>query len=279
MTQSAFAPGKIILSGEYAVLFGYPGIAIPSTLGIDVTFEPDGTKDIRLETSQSIAHPEWRAFVEKILAELRKEKELPGGTLRIEGTLPFGKGMGSSTALLIAIAKVFDCNSKEHIRAIENILTPGNSGLDFEVIWNEKPMLREGTDTHPIDLDLTFLRNAILIDTGLPDQTTSELVRVIKEQKNTLEEPLHAIMHCTQDLLNGKDPFEVFRRHHKAQVALGVVPEPVQKLIAGIEQLGCSAKVIGAGSRTGGGGMVLAIQKGTDVLSRLASVDYPVHSL
>ncbi|NLG07305.1 hypothetical protein GX553_02525, partial [Candidatus Peribacteria bacterium] len=40
MAHNASAPGKIILSGEYAVVFGYPGIAVPAPIGMRVAFEP-----------------------------------------------------------------------------------------------------------------------------------------------------------------------------------------------------------------------------------------------
>ncbi|MBT7493790.1 MAG: mevalonate kinase, partial [Candidatus Peribacter sp.] len=39
--STATVSGKIILTGEYAVLFGYPGIAVPSPLKMAVSFEED----------------------------------------------------------------------------------------------------------------------------------------------------------------------------------------------------------------------------------------------
>lgn len=59
--------------------------------------------------------------------------------------------------------------------------------------------------------------------------------------------------------MGGEALATVMREHHKAQVALGVVPAGVRDLIAAIEQAGGAAKVIGAGSRTGGAGIVLAV--------------------
>jgi mevalonate kinase len=57
----------------------------------------------------------------------------------------------------------------------------------------------------------------------------------------------------------GEDLQTVMRDHHRAQVALGVVPPDVADMVDGIESTGGAAKVIGAGSRTGGAGMVLAL--------------------
>lgn len=276
MKKSVFAPGKIILSGEYAVMFGYPGIAIPSTLGITATFEENDSNKLTIVIEKEMKHPKLEEFIQDILKELKKNQKLPNGTLTIDATLPVGKGMGSSTALVICICKVFGVEEKESVRTIEDSLTPGNSGIDFEVIWTEKPILLEEKTQSVAELDLTFLKNALLIDTGLPKEPTSELVSWVRERKSKLEEPLHEIMHCTQDLLSGKNIFEIFRRHHKAQIKLGVVPEAVQQLIAGIEHMGGNAKVIGAGGRTGGGGMVLVIHANKDSLRKLASLDYSV---
>ena len=49
------APGKIILTGEYAVVFGYPGIAVPSPLSMTVTLEEDdsGSLTISLRTRRA----------------------------------------------------------------------------------------------------------------------------------------------------------------------------------------------------------------------------------
>ena len=64
---------------------------------------------------------------------------------------------------------------------------------------------------------------------------------------------------------------DIIRNHHSAQCALGVVPAPVQALITHIEELGGAAKVIGAGGRNGGAGMVLAFGISKDKVS-----EYPV---
>ncbi|MBI2523739.1 hypothetical protein HYW11_00780, partial [Candidatus Peregrinibacteria bacterium] len=81
---------------------------------------------------------------------------------------------------------------------------------------------------------------------------------------------LQTIGHCTERLIAGESPLIVFSDHHRAQVALGVVPELVQKLIADIEQTGGAAKVIGAGGRISGGGMVFALHQKRSTLTNLA---------
>ena len=250
--------GKIILTGEYAVLFGYEGIAVPSPLKMTVAFEEDAeTKDLSVAWEQMIGKPEWQKYLKAIIHECGKF----GGSLTIASEIPLGKGMGSSTSLVIAVCKSLlgeDC--KERAEEIEDIVNPGNSGIDFAVIWSEKPVrFIKGSKPEVIELPVDILKGALLIDTGEPDQQTPELIAWIKERKIDLSAPLKTIGDCTERLRKGEDLATVIRDHNKAQQSLGVVSDKAKELITKIEQEGGAAKVIGAGSKTGGCGMILVI--------------------
>lgn len=270
----AFAPGKIILSGEYAVVFGYPGVAIPSPFGLFVSFE-EGGKDLNLRWKGIVPETErWDMYLRHIVLEAEHVADRTfRGTLTVSNNLPLGKGMGSSTALLIATMKCLLGEACEReANAIEDALNAGHSGIDFAVIWSGAPLLfRKGKPQERATLDTSFLRNAVLIDTGTPNESTSDLVAWVTlrqahldaehsmPRQSDITEALETIGRCTERLLRGEDPMRVMRDHHRAQVMIGVVPEVVQDLIAGIEAIGGAAKVLGAGARTGGGGMVLAL--------------------
>lgn len=268
MREQCSASGKIILSGEYAVLFGYPGIAVPSKEHLEVEYKPSekNTRSITLETVNPITSEQrsmWENYAEGICREVEKEHEPVKGNITIRTNLPLGKGMGSSTALVIALSKALlgqDC--KKQALMIEDAVNPGHSGLDFAVIWEEKPVLFK-KETPPISISMPtdILGHCTLIDTGVPDQTTPELVAWVRTRAKEpmAQGALETIGQCTSDLLKGAPLKEILQRHHQAQVALGVVPLETQKLIADIERKGGAAKVIGAGARTGGGGMVLAL--------------------
>jgi mevalonate kinase len=140
-------------------------------------------------------------------------------------------------------------------------MNPGHSGLDFTVIWHERPVyFRKGQEPEFLHLSEEFLKNVEFIDTGTPDQTTPQMVEWVKSREAELQPPLQEIARCTERLREGTEPLSaIIRDHHRAQVALGVVPPEVQKKIAELEAQGKAAKVIGAGGRTGGGGMVLVV--------------------
>lgn len=276
MKRVASAPGKMILSGEYAVVFGHPGIAVPSPLRVTVSFEPEGQGDLTLH-DEHLAAPGCRSYLETIVMECeRVAAKKFHGTLRIESRIPLGRGMGSSTAIVIGVCRALlgnDCESRA--MEINDHVDPGNSGLDFAVIWSNRPTLfRKGETSRSIDLDLSFLEQAVLIDTGKPNEATAELVAWMKlrveaggEEAASLNDAFAMIGSCTQALLDGEHPLTVFPDHHRAQLALGVVPDATHQLILAIEEAGGAAKVLGAGARTGGGGMVLALHSDPDMIA------------
>jgi len=277
MAHHASAPGKIILSGEYAVVFGYPGIAVPAPIGMRVAFEPSQQGKMLLDWKD--APQKWLEYLGAI-AERCGELGAQKGKLSVVNQLPLGKGMGSSTALVIAVTRALlgqDCRAQA--LAVEDAVNPGNSGLDFAVIWEGKPVLfRKNTEPQPMNLPANLLENAMLIDTGTPNEATPELIAWVKEREQELLPHLKTIGECTERLAIGENLQNVLRKHHRAQVALGVVPEAVQELIAEIERAGGAGKVLGAGARTGGGGIVLALGKKEELISIATSMEYSIPS-
>jgi len=280
MTSIAQASGKIILTGEYAVVFGFPGIAIPSPLKMEVEFEALRARredrdlsGINVEWIGIEGDENWNAYLKDILNYIERFKgKILQGRLTINNELPLGKGMGSSTSLVIAVSKcLLGDNCRNEALAIEDKVNPGHSGIDFNVIWENTSLLFSKEDGFkPIELPDDLLKDAVLIDTGKPNETTSELVEFVSRSRGSVtpDAALEEIGECTNELLNfdaaeiHESPLrDVFKKHHRAQVALGIVPEEAQNLISEIEGSGGAAKVLGAGGRTGGGGMVLAIHK------------------
>src|SRR3989338_8426584 len=257
MSRTSFAPGKIILSGEYGALFGRAGIAVPSRLGVRATFDEDAALG-RIETRWE-GNEQWLPYVERIVAACKEKNTNLSGRLVINSDVPIGKGMGSSTALVVAVVRALLGDSRETALHIENTLSPGNSGFDFAVIWQGAPILYRKGEVQPIELSAELLRDAVLIDTGVPGEPTNELVAWMRGREPDIREHLDTIGNCTERLMRGEPFGAVMRDHHKAQVALGVVPPEAQQLIAAIESAGGAGKIIGAGSRTGGAGIVLAV--------------------
>lgn len=283
MRHTSFAPGKIIVSGEYAVVFGEPGIAIPAPIGIRATFVENLKKDhLKIDWRGIKGNDEWDLYLRRIVGLLEQGRSPFRGTLTIMNQLPLQKGLGSSTALVIAVSRVLIGKGKEaEALAVEDQMNPGHSGIDFAVIWEAKPLLfRRGQSPIPLKGKILDPVHALLIDTGKPNEPTPELVAGVKaraEDDPRIRQAIKTIGKCTERIRKGEDLRKVFKDHHRAQVALGIVPKAVQTMIAEIEKVGGAAKVIGAGGKTGGGGMVLAMHKNLDLITSIARKNrYPL---
>lgn len=261
-SHSSSAPGKIILSGEYAVVFGYPGVAVPAAMSVEVAWEESGASPMQI-IAEGLTGEE--AYARRIIDACVSKGGPATGTVTIHNRIPVGRGLGSSTALVVALCRcLLGDDEKPQAVLIEDMINPGHSGLDFAVIWGNGPIaFTKGKIPEPVRVPLTFLQKSVLIDTGKSNETTPQLVawmalRFAQGEENVVSS-FEIIGRCTERLLAGENPIAVLRDHHRAQVALGVVPQSVQELIAEIENAGGAAKVLGAGARSGGGGMALAL--------------------
>jgi len=261
MSSAASAHGKIILSGEYAVVFGKRGIAVPAQESVTVTWAHDASLSKSVIVWEGGVHAKWIEYLERILVYLLPHTGPQKGTLFVQCNIPLGKGMGSSTSLVIAVCRALLGSECERVAlSVEDQINPGHSGIDFTVIWEARPILyARGKKPQIIDLPKDILASAKLMDSGKPRETTQELVAWMKTRKEEIAPAIVAIGDCTERLLRGESLHAVMRDHHRAQMALGIVPASAVAIINNAEKEGGSAKVIGAGGRTGGGGMVLCL--------------------
>jgi hydroxymethylglutaryl-CoA reductase len=152
----SYAPGKIILVGEHAVVYGAKAIAMPIKTGIRVAISKLDEKNggngpiirgigpfFMGEFSQSsLGSPQ---ILKSALAYLLDTfgKSMLDLAIVVDGSLPPGRGLGSSASLSVAlirgIFRYFDKplpfdTLREHALALETIFHGQPSGLDHSVV-------------------------------------------------------------------------------------------------------------------------------------------------
>jgi mevalonate kinase len=270
----AHACGKIILSGNISNSFGKRALAVPVDMHVTVLWDKsDNTQDgLRIVWAGQRKDSVWITTARKITQLIEARVGRLSGKLTIHNTLPLGKGMGSSTAIVVALARCFlGKNCKDEALAIEDIINRGHSGIDFAAIWEERPILIKRGRYEFTDLPKQ-LQHGFLVDTGAPVEPTSIILQRLKKRaprEKILIDSVEKIGNCTERLLSGEDPLTVFPDHHRGQVALGLVPPRVRWLIEKIQQSGGAAKATRSGGDTGGVGMVFAVHPKVNVLKRV----------
>jgi mevalonate kinase len=155
---TATAPGKVILFGEHAVVYGRPAIAVPviqvrATASIDVARAGRGTTLLATDLARVVhlreAGPDdpLAAIVRATLAHFDVPE--PDVNITVHSTIPIASGMGSgaavSTSIVRALAKFFDRAIDEAavssiVYEVEKLYHGTPSGIDNTVVAYARPV-------------------------------------------------------------------------------------------------------------------------------------------
>lgn len=328
------APGKIIILGEHAVVYGKPAIiaAVNKRCFVELTARSDKkiiiyVKNNRLEAITDVeqlknkfiqAQKDWdivnctndtkllklitkdlldypQLVIGECLNYLKTFNDISGFELSIDLEIPIGSGMGSSAALAVSIIGALLCltNQKFDKKIINEIAFLAEqkkhgfpSGGDNTaccyggLIWFHK----EATESNifsqiPVTISPNILGNFLTIFTGIPIESTGELVSKVrnlyKRNKRSIDQVFNSQEKLTNELLtaleNGEEEkiIAIIRNGEKNLERLGVVSSSVKLLIREIEEIGGAAKICGAGGIAKGSGMLLAYHQDIDVLQGL----------
>ena len=205
-STSSHSPGKAILFGEHAVVYGQPAIAVP-VLQLNATTyvlaNPIGKPG-----EVSIEAPDIGLF--EMLSALGKENpiksainetqkvlkidHLPACKISIVSTIPIASGLGSGAAITISLIRalskflgqeLLDSDVNAIAFEVDKYYHGNPSGIDNTVITYEKPIyfIRE----NPFEIiKPMFPINLVIADTGIKS-STREMVNGVRQRRSADE--------------------------------------------------------------------------------------------
>jgi mevalonate kinase len=286
----ASAPGKIILFGEHAVVYGRPAIAVPvrqvqaTAEVVTLSDAPPGevhieAPDVRFsawlrETPPN--HP-LRLLLRLCLEELHL-KEFPALQLKVTSTIPVAAGLGSGAAVSVAITRAIGQHFGRPIPVgrqsalafeVERLYHGTPSGIDNTVIAFERPVRYvRGQALATFEIGEPF--HLVIADSGQPSPTADAVGRVRQQwerQPERYEALFDAIGQTAESACRAIQDGRVadlgpLMDHNQALLeAMRLTTPLLHKLIDVARELGAQgAKLSGAG--LGGNMIALAMPDG-----------------
>lgn len=293
------APGKVILFGEHAVVYGRPAIAVPvfevqaraevslGAPGQGVVLEARDL-ELRYPLSSALADDPLAAVVWKTLARLEIPPQ-PDILISVQSTIPIARGLGSGAAVSTAIVRALARYFGKHLtsRAVSDLVyeaeklyhgTP--SGVDNTVIAFGKPVYFVRGRT----LEIFWVKTPFLLaiaDTGIASETKDVVADVRRRYEANLGQYEFLFDEIAEIAYQGRGAIEMgdlprlgdlMNRNHALLQAMGVsCPELDRLAQAALDGGALGAKLSGAGR---GGNLIALVTPETrgrvDMFLRLA---------
>jgi len=277
------APAKIILTGEHAVVYGQPAIALPVTsLRARVEVEPstDGFKLIAHDLQQTIQYMRHIQENDALVSPLQRVitltldaigKPLPEVSMHLRSDIPIASGLGSGAAIAAAVSRgiaaavgvtldnhelnqiVFEAEKFHHG-------TP--SGVDNTVVVYERPVyFVRGNPIESVSIGAPFY--IIIADTGQPSPTrlsvadVRELVEKDPLRYRVIIERIGSITVKARRMIELGDLAglgDLLNQNHDCLRDLTVSSDELDHLVAAAHKAGAFGAKLSGGGR--GGNMI-----------------------
>ncbi len=284
-------PGKIHLIGEHSVVYGKGAILASISLFLHAKITKSNNKQILGVLQYDDAIIKMQQAIENKIQQKFSIKNIPNYKIEIDKSgISVGSGLGTSAALSAAFSECLlrflkvDYSRQDLFQVAlegEKIFHGNPSGGDLAAVLNEgltyfKKNPDNSKTIHPLLLkeNLDFL----LIDSGKPAETTSEMVSFVSSKLKSSN--LNPIFSSQETLANNMIKIlesgetdslkDLIKNAQKNLEKIGVVGESAKLIIKDIEKINGAAKITGAGGIKKGSGMILAFHKDINKLIQFA---------
>ncbi len=289
--STASAPGKIILFGEHAVVYGQPALAAPVTqVQATATVFPspkerggrvaDGGEaegeiwiDARdlgrtYSLAQAEPHDPLALAVRLTLDRCGLSAASHAFTIRVSSTIPPASGLGSGAAVCTAIVRALVAHFRSPISNLEvasivfeteKLLHGTPSGIDNTVIACEQPVyFIKGRPPQPFTVGRPF--TLLIADTGLPSPTKITVgdVRAGFEREperfSRLFAEIGRIVNRAREIIANEDPARLgplMAHNHRLLQDIGVSSPELDALAEAATDAGALGAKLSGGGRGG----------------------------
>ena len=282
------APGKVILFGEHAVVYGRPAVAAALTHGLGASAEKSehgpllriprwGTHGLEVRPFLGLSEGAVSKAFETALTFAGCGEDEPV-LVTIDGALPLGVGLGSSAAFGVALLRALSDHRGTPLEedaliagadAIERVFHGQPSGLDHTVVIHGG-CVRYRRDDSPLFRRVVFGRPIPLVVAWTPRHgSTRDAVEAVRQRHGVLPDHYDSLFDAMEALAEaGVEALEdgdlprlgaLFDLNHGYLNACGVSHPSNEKMVAVARENGAlGAKLTGAGF----GGAVIALPSG-----------------
>jgi mevalonate kinase len=283
MTKSS-APGKIILFGEHAVVYGRPALAVPVTqVHAEVDVSDSAGPGIWIDAPDVNLHAELNmlssdhpiASVIHNFLFLSRVSPFPNLEVRISSTIPVASGLGSGAAVTVALTRALAAHlsysmTEEEVNAfayeIEKLHHGTPSGIDNTVVTYARPVyFVKGQLMEIFKVGQPF--TIVIADTGIPAPTKESVSDVRRLWMNdrshweTVFDKIGEVSFTARRAIEAGKPEllgELMDENHALLQRLTVSSVELDQLIEAARNAGALGAKLSGGGR--GGNMIALVQ-------------------
>lgn len=294
---TASAPGKIILFGEHAVVYGRPALAIPITqVHADVEIlDSDSTGvlihapgiHLRADLNSLPSDHPVASVIHNFLFLLRVSP-FPNLNITISSTIPVASGLGSGAAVTVALVRALSSHlnypmSDEEVNAfaydIEKLHHGTPSGIDNTIVTYAKPVYfikGQPIETFKVGRPFTI----VIGDTGISAPTKESVAGVRKlweadtaKWENVFDKVGEIARVAKEKIESGKwkELGELVNRNHVLLQEMTVSSPELDTLVEAARKAGATGAKLSGGGRGGNMIALAEAEKADDISSALMS--------